>query len=386
MSRNQNYIKPSTRRLRSEIRGTGKMAKKPGRKRGSNLSGDSKELKKDVLNSKKRPNSTPKKIESDSVKKFKHNEFYQERADILHEEGIRPTRSKLNAKIKAERGTPANLVSLPKELIHDIFLMSGNWDLALCSKRLYADLGNSEYLAKGVVQRLLTVVSDKPMWELMGTSEFLCEPEDPYIPAEDIDEHGNRLSVLNAQYLKYRFVTADTLKGFNVRYVENLFPTANEDYVCKEDTKDTPMAEEFEDLPANERTIGLFLYLLSQPRSIKNDNSNASTLFLNKCIKAGYRKEVVEMLNSEKVDTDCNTLMLALDDDMALGDLNDLFQQTAKHVGCPCVFSSQIIRNQFNKVQNQNAIEILEELRKSSPKSGWPKVCGLNDGTDGHKK
>lgn len=363
------------------------MSKNQGHSEGSKAPGDSKKLRKAPLNSRKRRNEIPEKIEGESMKKYRHNEFYREHADNLHKEGIRPTRSKLKAKVTAARGPPANLTSLPKELIHYIFLMSGNWELALCSKKLHADLGSSKYLAMRVVQNLLTVVSERPTWELLGEKEEIeYYPDDVYNPAEDIDERGNRLSVLNAEYLRYKFVTADILKGLNIQYVENLFPTANEDLVFKEDTKDTFMAEEFEYLPPNERTIGLFLYLLSQPRSVKNLNSNAPTLFLNQCIAAGYFKEVVEMLNSEKVDTDCNTLLLALDADMKHGDCADLFQETAKRVGCKCVFSSERVRKKVNKLQNQRAIAILQKLRDSTRKEEWPSLCGLNDGTDCHKK
>lgn len=265
----------------------------------------------------------------------------------IDEEEIFRKRAKLLASVKTERPARYNLLSLPLELIQEIFLLSGNLEFTLCSKKLHESLNSSKYLEVRLVRRLATCV----------TVATPTKSEDSDEEEEDDEEVEEPISVLNTKFLEYKFVTVEVLQELNILYTSPAFPVSNEEEIYPKDIESVPLTSEFENMIPNERSINLYLYFLSQPNCVKDTSSSAVQCnFLNMCLEAGHLEQVDQMLDYQKIATNETTLSLALD----YGDI-DLFTKAVAAVGDPHDLSHDLVWEKVMTTGKQHAMDVLRQ-------------------------
>lgn len=265
--------------------------------------------------------------------------------------GISITESKIRS---------AGLYTLPLEIIHEVFLLSGNLELPNCSKRLHDILSGSQYLKTRMVLNISSTVRKKSYKNSeQGEQNVELEEKKP----------ENPIRVLNSKFLIYRFVTPELLKALNIQYTASNFPVNNEEEIFEEDIESVPITTHFQDLVPNNRSMDIYIHFLSQPNCIKNTGPGQS-VFLNMCIQAGYVEKVHLMLDTKNLTSDVTSLTLAL----GLEDMY-LFRKLSKVPSSPDVLSNDVVWEKVLLSQNHEAINILHEA------GGNPSLHALSFGT-----
>lgn len=255
---------------------------------------------------------------------------------------IEDTNGALRHKLESRKAKQPkmDLISLPREIIHHIFLFSGNLEFPNCCKALQEMLTNSRYLAYRMVLNLSSTISaPKPSLETFGESADSGEEAEPPV------------RVLNSRFLIYKFVTQDALNELNILYTGADFPIGDSEEITESSIASVQLPSEFDDLTPNRRTLGLYSYLLAQPNTV----ATHSAVFINMAIHAGFLEEVHTMLDSTKIRTDEITMKLALENNDLL-----LFSKAAMYAD-PEVRNHDIIWENLLISQNRKAISILSQ-------------------------
>lgn len=317
------------------------------------LQGDNKDPNEPDINKRRRrvPNLYGKDAQTSasgsnrrSVSRTPYDPVYND----IDEEKFFRKQTKLLASVKSEWPSRYNLLSLPLELIQEIFLLSGNLEFTLCSKKLHECLNLSKYLEVRLVRRLATFV----------TVAAATKSEDNKEEEEEEDEEAEEpISVLNTKFLDYKFVTVEVLQELNILYTSPAFPVSNEEEVYPKDIESVPLTSEFENLIPNERSINLYLYFLSQPNCVKDTNSSAIQCnFLNMCLEAGHLEQVGQMLDYQKIAANETTLSLALECDYI-----DLFTKVVAAVDDNHILSHDLVWEKVMSTGKQWAMDVLRQ-------------------------
>lgn len=277
------------------------------------------------------------------------------RAHFLIEEERRALAQALTLEHQA-----TNLIFLPVEIIHEIFLYSGNLELPNCCKILHKQLTDSEYLERRMVLRL---------------SSTIRPPKPPPTTNEGTEDENSTTAILptpvrviNSRFLGYKFVSRKILEELNILYSSPDFTVNNAEDIDEKDIASVSIPTEFNDLLANERTIAIYLHFLAQPNVVENRSCNQS-IFVNMCMEAGFVDKVHEILDYGKVTTDETTLKIAL----SLGDM-ELFTKVTKAAKSPDVLSSDLIWEMLLLTQNHEAISVIRQ------EGGAPSLHALSFG------
>lgn len=215
---------------------------------------------------------------------------------------LQATQNGLQGTIAGPRTT---LFSLPLELIHEIFLLSGNLELPNSSRKLHSILTGSRYLEARMLLSISTPVRPK--------NEKKKKHNNNHKSSQD-DQEENIVRVLNSKFLAFKFVTHDLLKDLKIRYTGPDFPVNDDgkDPVSESDIASVPIPD-FQLLAPTNRAVSLYLYFLSQPNCVRSTDTNTQSIFINMCIQAGHLEQACQMLDTKNVATDETSVKLVID-------------------------------------------------------------------------